>query len=178
MSEQEKFLMLSTSFGYDDCVQVTTETLRPSDMSKEDLQTCLDLIKEGSAVSVARAKTEFFNAMLVSTRRQDGEIVGVGVVKMQRPDYASRIASKAEYSFNEKMHEIGYVSVKKECEGHGHCQTILESLLSRFPNRPIFATTFSDPMKHILPKFGFVRKGKEWTGDCGDDVSLWIKETP
>jgi hypothetical protein len=159
-------------------MQATTENILPSDMSKEDFQACLVLIKEGSAVNVARAEKEFFKAMLISVRREAAETVGVGVVKMQRPDYASHIATKAGLSFDDKMHEIGYISVKKDCEGRGHCQAILQSLLLGFPNRPVFATTFTPAMKHILEKSGFVRRGKEWVGDRGDDVSLWIKETP
>jgi hypothetical protein len=161
-------------------MKVSTESLMPSDLSDEEAQLCLKIIQAGAAVSFARAKREFSNAMLVAVRREDDQIVGVGVVKMQRTDYATLIASpsKANFLFDSKMHEIGYVSVKKECEGRGHCQAIVASLLSGFLTRPVFATTFTDAMKHILPKFGFDRRGKDWRGDRGDDVSLWIKETP
>jgi predicted GNAT family N-acyltransferase len=158
----------------------SNECLLPSGLSKADFATCIALIKAGSAVNAARAERELPEAILVSILREDGRIVGVGVVKKQRPNYASSIASadKSGFKFDTSIHEIGYISVKQESEGRGHCQTLLRSLLQNFPARPVFATTYRPSMKHILGKFGFVSKGKEWEGTQGDMVSLWIKGTP
>jgi hypothetical protein len=148
------------------------------DLSPDEIKALVAVLNEGGAVDLMKAEAEFPHALTVAIVRDDEDIVGVGAVKQQRPPYATRIAS-AEYSgfsFDPKMHELGYVAVLKANRG-GKCGAIVDSLLKTFKGS-LWATTFDDRMKSTLKHRGFVQRGKEWPSENGDHpVSLWIKES-
>ena len=146
----------------------------PDVLSKEEIFSCLCVIKEGEAVNFKSAENELPQAMVVAIQRVGREIVGVGVIKRRRTEYATDIAVKSGFSFDHTMHELGYVAVKKSHRGNQYSHKITEKLLSSFQSRPIFATTSNPRMKETLRKEGFLQQGKEWKGRTGNLLSLWI----
>lgn len=135
---------------------------------------CLSVIGEGDAVNLKSAQRELPLATVV-VKRDSQDIVAVGAIKRQRPEYASTISVKSGFSFDKNIHELGYVAVRESHRGRGMSHEISAKLLSEFKSRPLFATTSHDGMKRNLQKAGFVQRGKEWTGTKGNLLSLWIK---
>lgn len=147
------------------------------DLSPDELKACAVVLKEGAAVDPKTAEGELPHAVTVTIVRVGEDIVGVGAIKQQRPHYAKRIASTnySGFSFDPKMHELGYVAVLKANRG-GQSGPMVDSLLKTFKG-PLWATTFNDRMKSTLKHRGFVGRGKEWLSENGKyQVSLWIKE--
>lgn len=147
----------------------------PSALSKDEIQTCISLIQEGDAVDPASAAKWFPLATVVALKRVAGEIVGVGAIKLIRPTYASDIANKSEFGFDHNWPELGYVVVKTSHRGRHISCALTASLLSVFRGKSLLATTSNDHMKQTLEGAGFVRRGKEWAGNNGSQLSLWIR---
>jgi hypothetical protein len=148
----------------------------PNVLSKEEIQACLSVIKEGDAVNLKFAEKELPQAVVVAVKREGQNLVGVGAIKRKRPDYSSKIAKNSGFSFDQNMHELGYVAVKKSHQRQGLSHQITAKLLSTFQGRPIFATTSHEGMKRTLKTAGFIRQGTEWQGKTGNLLSLWIKD--
>jgi ribosomal protein S18 acetylase RimI-like enzyme len=148
-------------------------TVRPGNELGDEVHACIEIIKEGGAVNVARATEELPEAMFVAVKRVAGFVVGVGAIKKQRPWYARDIAAKSEYKFDENLHELGYVSVRSTHRNQGIARELLLCLLDGGKPRPLFATTSSAAMKKLLTEMGFLQRGKEWKNST---LSLWIKE--
>ena len=148
------------------------------DLSPDEIKACVVVLKEGDAVDPKTAARELPHAVAVAIVQVKEDVVGVGAIKQQRPSYAKRIAgaSRSGFSFDPKMHELGYVAVLEANRG-GQSGLIVDSLLKTFKGS-LWATTFNDRMKSTLKHRGFVRRGKEWPSENGKhQVSLWIKES-
>jgi GNAT superfamily N-acetyltransferase len=154
------------------------QTLREGELSPEDLEECISILDEGKAVNVAFARRELPVAPVVVLKRVDGKIVGLGAIKRQRPDYAAGRALASGYDFDQNMHEIGYVAVRKAFGRKGFSAQIMNALLSAFPPQPFWATTFNEWMERTLERAGFTKRGDPWQGDSGNTLRLWIRTPP
>jgi GNAT superfamily N-acetyltransferase len=139
----------------------------------DELHACIEIIKEGEAVNVATATDELPEAMFVAVKRVDGLLVGVGAIKKQRPWYARKIATESGFSFDERLHELGYVAVRATHRNQGIARELLAHLLDACKTRPLIATTASVAMKKLLFETGFQQRGREWKNST---LSLWIKD--
>jgi RimJ/RimL family protein N-acetyltransferase len=156
------------------------EVLLAGAISPEDVNACVSVLDEGGALTnVQTAADELPHCLFVAVMRDENrQVIGVGAIKDQRPEYAARIASemKSGYEFDPHMHEFGYVVVKESHQGKGHSAQITEKLLSLLPGKPLFATTSNPRMLATLKKYGFTQKGKTWKSSKGKELSLWIKD--
>ena len=139
-----------------------------------ELQACIEVIKEGDAVDVDAAAAELPKALFVAVKRDVGAVVGVAAIKRQRPWYAKDKALKSGFTFDENLHELGYVSVRKTHRKQGLASALLNRLLSACKIRPLFATTSNETMKKRFSEAGFQKCGNEWRGN-DSMLSLWIK---
>lgn len=144
-------------------------------LTERETEECLRVIKEGGAVSMTSAIKEFPEAATVAIKRRGGLIVGVGVIKKRRPDYASKITERSGFPFDRNMDELGYVAISADQRGKKFSREIVVGLLSASSGQALFATTSSEPMKRTLRGAGFIEKGHDWTGKSGATLSLWIK---
>jgi hypothetical protein len=164
---------------------------KPGSLLEEyESRSCLELIGEGGAVNIDSATQELTKGAWVGVAKIDGEIIGTGAIKRQRPAYATGISEKSNHAFDSNLHELGYVAVKEAQRGKGIAEIIVHHLLfahqsqktfihpSRepIPRPPLFATTSNEAMKIILARQGFAPQGKEWQGVKGDLLGLWIFE--
>jgi len=147
-----------------------------SGLTGEEIQACLNVIREGGAVNLAVVKMRLPEAVLVALKRDGQEIVAVGAIKQKRPKYAAAIAKKCGFAFETNTHELGYVAVKGTHRGKKLSHHIAAALLAQFRDRPIFATTSNPYMKITLTKLGFIQRGNEWKGNDGNPLSLWMKD--
>ncbi|MBI5818679.1 MAG: GNAT family N-acetyltransferase [Verrucomicrobia bacterium] len=142
------------------------------DLGRE-LESCLEVIKEGGAVDPKAVTDELPQAIFVALKHAGGRVVGVGAIKRLRPLYAKGIAQKCGFEFDENLHELGYVSVRKTHRNQGIARALLLNLLDVCKTRPLFATTSNEAMKKLLSELGFQQHGKEWRGN-NSMLSLWI----
>ncbi len=151
------------------------QVLPPNELSKTEAARCLFLVNEGGALSVRFTANQLGQSTCVCLVRNDNEIVGVGVIKSPRPQYASGIAKKSGFDFDKNMLELGYVSRDPLHWGKSLSEKIVAGLLSRCSDGPFFATTSNQKMKQTLEHFGFAQKGKEWVGRNKKNLSLWLR---
>lgn len=153
-------------------------TLRAGELSADDLNDCVEVLREGEAVDIDSARAELPIAPVVVLKRVDGKIVGLGAIKRQRPDYAARRAASSGWDFDQNMHEIGYVAVRKAFGNRGFSGQIMNALLAAFPPQPFWATTFNEFMERTLARAGFEKRGDPWAGNKGNTLTLWIRTPP
>jgi len=147
-------------------------TRAAADLSAAELETCAALVRNGLAVrGDTKAKLQRAAELAVATCL--GNIVGVGAIKLVRPDYALKIAKRSGFDFPSETPELGYVSVDGNHKDNGLSGRITAQLL-KDKKTPFFATTDDKYMKSTLIKAGFTCQGGEWEGDRGQ-LSLWLR---
>lgn len=145
----------------------------PANLSAEDIGLCVSIITRGTAVDPESATTELPKARLVAIVREGAHIVGVGAIKRPRPQYASNVAKKSNFTFDRNTLELGYIAVEEAHRGHHLADSIVETLLYNYQGA-LFATTSNERMKRALKKAGFEQNGDEWKGRR-NTLSLWIR---
>lgn len=146
----------------------------PGDLTETERAECIAVIKRGNAVDPVSAAAELPLARVLAVARKGNRIVGVGVIKRIRNNYASGIALKSGASFPSDTPELGYVAVDSGHRGNRLSHRIVAELISMHVG-PLFATTSCERMKTTLGKAGFVQKGEEWRGQKAQ-LSLWTRE--
>ena len=154
-----------------------TEIVVPESLNDSETLVCLQVLENGDAVDVEYAKQELPRCAVVALVKESGNIIALGAIKRQRPEYAADKAAKAGFEFDNRTHEVGYITVANSHRGRHLSRDILQTLLTKFAIRPLFATTSNERMKATLSFSGFDQKGKEWKGPRGNWLSLWIKST-
>ncbi len=157
-----------------ECEGYEIRTPSPKELKPPDFAACVASVKTGDAVNWRSAKDELPRATALAIAWKDKQIVGVGAIKRERPDYAADIAEKSGIAFPPETLELGYVAVAPEHRGHHLSHCIVRALLRQHVGR-LFATTYSDYMKSTLTNLGFVNKGREWKGRKYM-LSFWEKE--
>jgi len=150
-------------------------TCLPKDLTADEQAACLDILTVGGAVDIASARRSFPRSRLVAIARLQGQIVGVGAIKPERPSYAAKVARDHGVTFPRNTLELGYVAVHPEHRSNGLSGRLAEAMMAQYKER-LFATTYTDHMKRTLEKAGFVKKGGEREGRKQNLVSFWEKE--
>ncbi len=148
-------------------------TCFPDVLEPSEITSCIRIIRKGSAVDPKTAAAGFPNSTLIALARNKNEIVGVGVIKERRPQYALRKAKASGFHFDKDTLELGYVAVKPDHQNKGLSLCIVASLVSQFQG-DLFATTSDRFMKKTLRKVGFRKRGDEWSG-VTERLSLWYR---
>jgi len=150
--------------------------ISPSEVSAQQIHECVALLDRGEAVDADAARDELPCAECIALvfDSDSQNIVGVGAIKQRRPRYATRVAERSGYPLDPKTHELGYVAVDESRRRRGISHEITSLLLSKFRERPVFATTSSTGMKRTLSHANFAQQGHEWPGKYGI-LSLWVK---
>ncbi len=148
-------------------------TCLPGGLKALEITKCIEIIRKGCAVNAKSATAGFPNSTLIAVARSKNEIVGVGVIKERRPQYASNKAKNSGFQFDKNTLELGYVAVDPDHRNKGLSLCIAASLVAEH-SAPLFATTSDAFMKKTLGKIGFRKKGDDWKGTNGM-LSLWYK---
>ena len=154
------------------CGSTYVTNLMSGPVTDAELAICVGIIEKGEAVNVALAGSELPKATAVAVTRLNGAIVGVGVIKRERLDYAEKISERAGFVFPAETLELGYVAVDQAHRGNGLSHALVAALIAN-RNDALFATTSSKQMKKVLCKAGFARGGDEWDGN-NSRLSLWL----
>jgi ribosomal protein S18 acetylase RimI-like enzyme len=144
----------------------------PGDLSDAELATCVEIVRDGGAVSISLEKLQ--NARMLAVARNGGMIVGVGSIKRDRPNRAADIVSRSGFGFPPETPELGYVAVAPQHRRQGLSHQLVGALVKAMPGG-LFATTDDQHMMKSLCGASFVRQGSEWPGRRGQ-LSLWLKQ--
>jgi hypothetical protein len=155
--------------------QYVGHTYTPRELSEEDVEEIVLLVKKGGAVDTTHLRGHLRTAELVVLFHSKAELVAVGVIKAERRGYAASVARHAKCAFPTDLREIGYVSVNPQHQHKGLSHKVVEALLAAHKG-DLFATTFAPWMKRTLAGHGFRQVGSEWPSkrSPGANVSLWI----
>ncbi|MCK5519362.1 MAG: GNAT family N-acetyltransferase [Alphaproteobacteria bacterium] len=160
--------------GHDSIYKVKVSA--PSDLSQTDISKCIDIISRGGAAgnSIPQLLPKAQSLVIARTCIK-GNIVGVGALKIVRPEYAEEISGKdkSNFPFNINTTELGFIAIDPSYQNKGISRSIVEKLCS-IHKGSLFATTDNIYIKKILKLFEFEQQGKEWKGHRGI-LSLWIK---
>ncbi|HET9415191.1 MAG TPA: hypothetical protein VFO74_13845 [Pseudolabrys sp.] len=143
--------------------------------SSKEIENWVALLAEGAAVDTESAAAELPLAASVALARDGPDLVGLGAIKRKRPQYAASLTRKSGFQIGHDWHELGYMVVRKSHQGQGLSLLIARKLLSSFSRSTLFATTSHPNMKRTLARVGFVEQGREWPGQSGGILSLWIR---
>src|SRR3954447_17026910 len=119
------------------------------DLSPAELARCVKLVAEGDALDEHYVKDGLPKARLVAVARRDGQIVGVGVIKGDNAAHARTVARQSKFAFAPETLELGYVSVDEDHKDQHLSTKLVEALVSR-QSGPMYATTRSDRIRHVL----------------------------
>lgn len=149
------------------------QTCVPDDLTEDEIERCISIVKEGEAVDAESVESELPKATAIAVVRKGEEIVGVGVIKRVRHGYSAGVGSKAGYAFPHNTPELGHVARDRAHKGNKFAPRIVAALIEQCKG-PLWATTDSPGMREALGESGFDRKGSNWKGNRGE-LSLWIK---
>jgi GNAT superfamily N-acetyltransferase len=135
---------------------------------------CIHILRDGDAVDTVTAKRGLDLANKIALAKSGREIIGLAVLKADRPTYASKIAASSGSSIKKGAIELGYVAVRSDSRKQGIAKSLLDALTS-VADIPLFATTSSNTMKKMLHGKGFRKTGKTWKGKTGR-LSLWQRD--
>lgn len=156
----------------DPTYEISTHKVRG--LSSATLVRCLALIEEGGAVDVKSAAVTMMRSRVIILARTGGNVIGVGVMKPYRQDYAAAITEKCGATPPEGAPELGYVAVDINYRCHGIAHQIMTALCAGHQG-DLFATTSDKTLKKYMEKSGFAMVGHEWDGKRGDQLSLWVR---
>jgi GNAT superfamily N-acetyltransferase len=143
-------------------------------LSAAESTQCINILRDGDAVDTVTAKRGLDVAIKIAVAKSGREIIGLAVLKTDRPAYASKIAASSGSSIKKGAIELGYVAVRSDFRKQGIAKSLLDALTS-VANVPLFATTSSNTMKKMLHSNGFRKTGKTWEGKTGR-LSLWQRD--
>src|SRR5437868_1439200 len=86
------------------------QVLQPSELSEAEIARCVSLVNKGGALAVGFGAGQLRQSRCVCLIRYGSGIVGLGVIKLPRPQYASRIAERSGFDFDKNTLELGYLS--------------------------------------------------------------------
>ena len=64
---------------------------------------------------------------MIAVKRSGAEIVGVGVIKPTRRHYAKTVAERSGFELDPEMHEMGYITVRKDHPRRGIARDIVKA---------------------------------------------------
>jgi GNAT superfamily N-acetyltransferase len=155
------------------------ELIQPSSLNETDLSRCVELVAKGGAVSRDDATRGFKKAQLIGLFRGSKLVIAVGALKNPYPNYQKGVFKKAQASekFDDYQFELGYFATDPEFQGQKLAKHILSAIVSTFNDSPMFATTGSAPMEHLLSEKGFRRDGLPYPPSVGHaELSLLIRK--
>ena len=165
------FKMSDDNFLYD------VKICNPSDLSRTEIDRCIDIISKGGAVTESFVSEFLPKAKMLAIARpcNENDIVGIGALKFVRPEYAEELAGKdkSNFSFDADTRELGFVAIDEKYRDRHISSTIVEQLCSVHKGS-MFATTDSDKMKKTFKRLNFKQQGEEWE-DRSVILSLWIR---
>ena len=112
--------------------------------------------------------------------RCGSEIVGVAAVKNPAPNYRARCFRKAASTERPEDYplEIGWIVMHPDHREGRKISPLVADIIDLAKARPLFATTASAAVIHMLTKGGFTLAGSTYPSDLGDETLTLLLRRP
>ncbi|WP_343706385.1 hypothetical protein [Flavobacterium sp.] len=146
---------------------------KPNEISEDFIGQILDLLDQGSQISMNGIQKRLMKADLLAMIVESGNVLTVAALKNPGSNYKKAVFESAKkgdtaYQFEK---ELGYIVTRPEFEGRKLCQKLVSAFIPQIIGYNLFATTRKDSVIHILGKFGFKKFGEPYK----DGLNLLVK---
>jgi RimJ/RimL family protein N-acetyltransferase len=156
--------------------QPTVKLKSPSNCTKEELSRFHEMVIAAGEVKAEGFRDRIERAEVLAFSRHGNEIIGVGALKRQHPNYTARIfkSANAKSAAGNFGLELGWVVIGEAHRRKGHSLPIVAALIAHAAGKPIYATSAStnEPMHKALIKYSFERDGGDWPSTERKNTSL------
>jgi predicted GNAT family N-acyltransferase len=130
-------------------------------MTKQEIDEFIAFVGEGGEVNLATLDGLVNQAEALITLRIDETLIGTAAIKRPHDGYRQGAFRKAGVGALAQRFplELGWVVVHRDHRRQGHARALVKGALAAVPLHAIYSTTKSDPMRRILPEFGFALQG-------------------
>lgn len=151
----------------------------PSNIHPDVMVELIGLIQDSGEVSMDKIHRNIVNADAVSWVSDDGQPVGVLVLKNPLKSYKYKVfdAAGLPEEADDFNVELGYLYVKPEFRGQGKAKDLVQTLISKTDKR-IYATTreVNHVANDMLSKMNFKNIGNPYQSSRGNyNLLLWVK---
>ena len=141
---------------------------RPAECSNTEIDTFIDLVREGGEVATAGLRNRVLSAEKLIFLNQGNLCQAIAALKHPQDSYKAKVFDAASVTSLQSCYEleIGYIfSLKK-----GLGNEIMNGISQAVGSKKAFATTRENNsvMQHLLPKYGFTKIGKPYKSESGN----------
>jgi len=158
--------------------QPTITVKSPSECTKEELSRFHKIVLDADEVRAAGLADRIKRAEVLAFLEHGNEMIGVGALKRQHPNYTTRIFTnaKARRAASNYGLELGWVVVGEAHRGRKYSLPIVEALVAHAADKRIYATSAStnEPMHKALIRYKFERDGDEWPSTERENTNLLL----
>jgi hypothetical protein len=145
---------------------------RAKELSKELQEECVELVRLGGEIDAGLEGNVLTQTQQLAVLRGVDHVIGVGAIKIVRPDRSREVSARAKCEFDPELPELGYIAVHPDCRNTGLSRSIVKALLSCVAS-DCWATTRNESMRSVLEKYGFSAMGESWITNSEKDP-LWL----
>lgn len=160
--------------------------LSVSQLLSSEYAECRAAINSSGTVDMESFDKIFPNSHVILCQTTEGrdytqldrdKLVGMIAVKAYRPVYKNKLHDRSGYELKEGAREIGYLWVSEEYRGRGIATELLRHAINSAESEQYYATIHNDSavMHHINLKCGMFPEGRNWTGQSGNVLQLYVK---
>jgi predicted GNAT family N-acyltransferase len=163
-------------------VQPILKVKSPAACSEQELSRFRKIVVDARAVKAKGLSDRIKRAEATAFLTLGKEIIGVGALKRQHAHYISINFANANAAATPKDFglELGWIVVTEAHRGRKYSRQIVEGLMARAGDEPVYATSLSsnEPMHRTLLKFGFAQDGGGWpsTEHPGAKLFLFVRK--
>lgn len=157
---------------------------RPSECTPVELSEFENLVREGSEVHPIGLADRIRHAYFLGFATSDGNIVGIGALKIPAKSHRDSIAANSGISLPEEKYpfEIGWLFVKETERGNRFGRRLMDGLIEAAGVSGLYGTSRLDEMHRqihgALEKRGFIRVGNSYPSFDGKTVILLFIRNP
>ncbi|MGZ8095670.1 MAG: GNAT family N-acetyltransferase [Methylosarcina sp.] len=154
----------------------------PNECTANELQDFTALVLAGGEVTAVGLETRIKKAKALLFLQQSDCLKGIAAVKHPESSYKERAFKKAHATekADQFPFELGWVFVLPSLRGAGFSHKLVESALAVANGQAMFATSRADntPMHKTLEKHGFMRHGKAYASNRGNQQLVLFVRSP
>lgn len=161
---------------------MTIRVAKPDDFSTAERTAYIDFVRSAGEVNAATLPGLVDDALALIMLHEDGEIIGSAAIKKPDKGYHEKVFTGAgiERLADSYMLELGWVHVHPDHAGKGHGRALIEAAIDAAGAAPIYATTKSAVMHHLLPQYAFEAVGKPYpsTQERDAEITVFVRPAP
>lgn len=156
--------------------QVTFKVAQPSNFSKEEISSIMELIQSESQVTPQGLLSRIKQAKLLAVAIDKGRIIAVSALKVPNQGYKDSVFDSAGVGHLAIQFplEMGWKVVSPEYRGQNLGKTLSQKILAAVDINKVFATVRATNQAALRPiqQLGFKPLGEPYVGSSGNEIIL------